>query len=214
MKLLITAGPTREPIDAVRYLSNRSSGRMGLALAQAALAAGHEVALLLGPVGELHHEKPVGYTVKRFETGAELRQLLRTDFSSCDVLVMAAAVADYRAKGRGEKEKAGKIARSEQGLTLALEPTPDLVAELAGRKKAGQRIIAFALEEAGVMEARAQEKLARKGVDAIVANPLATMDAEAIEAVVLTAGGERVAPGKMSKGEFARWLIAWLGKSV
>jgi phosphopantothenoylcysteine decarboxylase/phosphopantothenate--cysteine ligase len=203
MRLLITAGPTREPIDAVRFIGNRSSGRMGLALAEAARAAGHEVTLLLGPVEvrgdfgdiELH----------RFETTDELRALLAQHFPACDVLVMAAAVADYRptqvVPWKMPRESSGKA------LTLPLQPTPDLVAEVAAARRPQQLIIAFALEAQDQLEQRAADKLARKGVQAIIANPLETMDAPDVTAVVLWADGRRDAPGPMSKGEFARWLI-------
>ncbi len=216
-RLLITAGPTREPLDDVRFISNRSSGQMGLALARAAAAAGCEVALLLGPVlvstcwgdDEAVH-------VERFTTTAELQGLLAEYFPACDVLVMAAAVADYRLA----TPRAGKTPRSE-GMRLELEPTPDLVAQVAANKRADQRVVAFALEEAAVLEARAADKMRRKKVDAIVANPLATMDAGRVAAVVLTADGQRheppatigsgaAGPGQ-SKDAFARWLVRWLG---
>ncbi|MEE9403761.1 MAG: phosphopantothenoylcysteine decarboxylase [Algisphaera sp.] len=214
MKLLITAGPTREPIDDVRFISNRSSGQMGVALTQAAADAGHRVTLLLGPVLALaSFEGDV--EVVRFTTTAELETLLGEHFVDCDVLVMAAAVADYRLA----TPRTGKAPRSE-GMRLELEPTPDLVAGVAATKRDDQRVIAFALEEAAVMEDRAVQKMKRKGVDAIVANPLATMDAQRVAAVVLTAEGQRFEPPAtagdgtdgpgQSKLAFARWLIAWL----
>lgn len=202
MNLLITAGPTREPIDAVRFIGNRSSGRMGLALAEAAIGAGHEVTLLIGPVlmpttlGER-------CTVHRFNTTAELQALLAEHFLGCDVLIMAAAVADYRPVNPTNE----KLPRDGRELTIRLEPTPDLVAEVAQRKRDGQRIIAFALEDPHLLEARAAQKMRRKRVDAIVANALGTMEAAGVEAVLLTAAGGRHAPGPMDKPRFARWLI-------
>ena len=214
MRWLITAGPTREPLDDVRYISNRSSGRMGVALAEAAAAAGHEVTLLLGPV-----MAPPGLRnaaeVVRFNTTAELEALLAERFPACDVLVMAAAVADYRLA----TPLRGKTPRGEK-LRLTLEPTPDLVAGVAKTKRSDQTVVAFALEEAAILEERAAEKMRRKGVDAIVANPLATMDAERVAAVVLTKGGRRVEPPAtagggtdgpgQSKEAFARWLVGWV----
>lgn len=205
LRLLITAGPTREPIDEVRFISNRSSGQVGVALAEAAVEAGHEVTLLLGPVmvAAAMHER---CRVERFTTCEDLRRLLGTHFAPerCDVLVMAAAVSDYRPL----KPQAGKLPRQADGrVFLELEPTPDLVAEAAGRKTPQQKIIAFALEEPAQLEARAAEKMRRKNVDAIVANPLATMDAGHIEPVLLTASGERHSPGLVSKPIFADWLI-------
>lgn len=214
MHLLITAGPTREPIDEVRFLSNRSSGRLGMALAEVAAEAGHDVTLLLGP-GPRAEDEPAGPNCRtiRFETTADLRDLLDDHFRGCDVLVMAAAVADYRPRRvRGKIER-----RRGQPLTLTLEPTPDLVAEVAATKrdaladiqKGGQKIIAFALEESAHLEARAAEKMRRKGVDAIVANPLGTMEAPSIEAVLLTAKGEHLTPpgGALGKRDFAAWLL-------
>ncbi len=207
MKVLITGGPTREPIDAVRFISNRSSGRMSVAIAQAAADAGHETTLLLGPVEPLTlQELPQNrVAVHRFETAAQLQKLLETHWPNHDTLIMAAAVADYRPT----TPQQGKLPRqANQNLTLHLEPTPDIVASMATNKRPGQRIIAFALEENKRLEERATEKRRRKGVDAIIANPLETMDADTISPVWLTATGQREAPGTLAKTDFARWLIA------
>lgn len=201
MKLLITAGPTREPIDDVRFISNRSSGRMGLALADAAVEAGHEVALLLGPVMMLASAAD-RYDVYRFETCAELEALLVEQFPEHDALVMAAAVADYRPASRSS----GKMPR-QRGLELRLEPTPDLVAQVAAGKRPEQRVVAFALELEDQLEDRALAKMRRKGVDAIVANPLATMDAATIHPVWMAADGAIQRPGVMDKPRFAAWLV-------
>lgn len=203
MKILITAGPTREPIDAVRFISNRASGRIGLSLAGAACHAGHEVTLLLGPTHLAAQGPPPGVTLHRFQTAAELEALLLEHFPICDVLIMAAAVADYRPA----RTETGKLHRTDQSLVLTLEPTPDLVAQVARRKSPDQKIIAFALEEPAELERRAQDKLGRKRVDAIVANPLQTMESEFITPLWLTAAGEREQHGSMTKGEFASWLV-------
>ncbi len=203
MKLLITAGPTREPIDAVRFISNRSTGKMGLALASAGAAAGHDVTLLLGP-GPEPHDEPANVRTYRFESSAELKQLLEAHFRDCDVLVMAAAVSDYRPIEVSE----GKLASDKKaGMMLRLEPTPDLVALMASIKRAEQKVVAFALEEAAAMEERAVAKMRRKGVDAIVANPLGTMESDAISAIWLTAAGEREQPLRTAKSAFAPWLV-------
>ncbi|MCC7407007.1 MAG: phosphopantothenoylcysteine decarboxylase [Phycisphaeraceae bacterium] len=204
MRILITAGPTREPIDDVRFLSNRSSGRMGMALARAAVEAGHEVTLLLGMGASVEVKgDATRCRVIRFESTADLESLLAEHFRGHDVLIMAAAVADYR-----PRPTTGKIERSRgEPLDLRLEPTPDLVTAVAAGKRADQRVIAFALEEPDRLEARAAEKLRRKQVDAIVANPLRTMDAGTVEAVLLTADGRRLAPGPLAKDDFARWLV-------
>ena len=212
MRILITAGPTREPIDAVRFISNRSSGKMGIAIAQAAVDAGHEVTLLLGPVmmhGSLHETM----RVYRFGSSAELKQLLEAHFPDCDVLVMAAAVADYRM----ERASEGKIKRESGGgrdaeLTLRLQPTPDLVAAVASTKRAEQKVVAFALEEPAELESRAVAKMKRKGVDAVVANPLVTMDGGHITPLWLVADGGRAEPGRMTKPQFAAWLVDRLGE--
>ncbi|MFW6032656.1 MAG: phosphopantothenoylcysteine decarboxylase [Phycisphaeraceae bacterium] len=205
MHFLITAGPTREPIDAVRYIGNRSSGRMGFALARAAAEAGHAVTLLLGPVSAAE-KLPGAVRVERFESTADLERLLAAHFPACDRLIMAAAVADYR-PARVER---GKLKRQESGgagLTLHLEPTPDLVAGVARSKRTDQRVAAFALEQPDELEARAVAKLRRKGADAIVANPLVTMESGAVRGTWLTAAGERCSPGVMRKLDFARWLV-------
>ena len=209
-RMLITAGPTHEPLDAVRYVANRSSGRMGLALAEAARDAGWSVVLLLGPVAL---EPPADVRTLSFESSADLAILLEEHFPACDILIMAAAVADYRPRRAGE----AKLPRRGEPLVVELEPTPDLVAACAARKREEQRIIGFALEEPGVLEQRARDKLQRKGLDAIVANPLATMGSADVTATVFTANGERVTTPtsrectvSVAKTDFARWLIAWI----
>jgi len=207
--ILITAGPTHEPIDKVRYLANRSSGRMGLALAEAARQAGHRVTLLLGPAAV---EPPAGVAVHRFQTTADLERLLAVWFPACDALIMAAAVADYRPVVRS----AEKIPRREGRLVIELEATPDLVACCAAARKPHQRIVAFALETPEMLHQSAMEKLQRKGVDAIVANPLATIGSDTVSATLLTARGPVTPPPgsaePMDKQAFARWLIRWLAE--
>ncbi|MEM1354890.1 MAG: phosphopantothenoylcysteine decarboxylase [Planctomycetota bacterium] len=201
MRVLITAGPTREPIDDVRFISNRSSGQMGFALARSAAEHGHEVTLLLGPV-LLPPSVPEMAQVVRFNTTADLEALLAQHFPVCDVLIKAAAVADYRPA----RVMKGKTPRAE-GMDIKLEPTPDLVAGCAAVKRADQTIIAFALEDPTVLETRAVEKMRRKKVDAILANPLQTMDAPDILPILFHADGRRDDPGPMLKPELAHWLI-------
>jgi phosphopantothenoylcysteine decarboxylase/phosphopantothenate--cysteine ligase len=212
--MLITAGPTHEPIDAVRYLANRSSGRMGIALAAAARQAGWDATLLLGPVSVA---PPEDVQVIRFSSTADLEALLDAHFPQCDVLVMAAAVADYRPRGVSQ----GKLARIPQNLLLELEPTPDLVAKCAARRRPHQRVVGFALEDASILDERATEKLRRKKLDALVANPLATMGASDVTATVYLPDGRRSSPAKtdagktgMDKHAFARWLIDWIGEEM
>lgn len=209
--LLITAGPTHEPIDAVRYIANRSSGRMGLALARAAVESGWDVTLLLGPVAG-DPDIPEAVEVHRYESTADLATLLDSHFDKCDALVMAAAVADYRpAPGPGSRTDT-KLQRGEK-FSLELEPTPDLVAACAERARPDQRVIGFALESAEQLPERAPRKLARKGLFAIVANPLETIDSDTIDAVVTTSVGESHQPGPMPKSDFARWLVGWIAST-
>ncbi len=201
MRILITAGPTWEPIDAVRYIGNRASGKLGIALAQAASDQGHNVTLLLGP----GCPPPGGVDVVRFESARQLENLLQEHFANHDVLVMSAAVADYRPRQYIE----GKRPRGRAGDTwsLELEPIPDLVAAVAHGKTPAQRVIAFALDPPATLHNRAADKLKHKQVDAIVANPLGTIGADDIDPLWLTATGDSESPGKMSKTDFARWLI-------
>ena len=206
--ILITAGPTREPIDAVRYLGNRSSGTLGLALASAAASRGWPVTLLLGPVAR--ESPPLPVQTHRFQTAADLRELLVRHAAACDILVMAAAVADFRparSPNPGEKLK-----RSGEELTLQLEPTPDLIAEAARSKRDDQLFVGFALEPSDRLLESAADKLDRKRLDLIVANPLETMDAADIEATILfrpTPGRpiERLELAPMPKIDFAERLI-------
>lgn len=211
-RILITAGPTREPIDAVRYVANRSSGRLGVALAEAACERAWAVTLLLGPVDT---SAPTNVPTIRFESAADLAALLDEHFPHCDALIMAAAVADYRPA----QSTAGKLPRAGDKLVLELEPTPDLIAACASRKRPDQIIVGFALEHPGELAARAREKLRQKGLDAIVANPLETMGSDRIAATVYTADGQTLTPpgsdaepAGLSKPEFARWLIGWIGE--
>lgn len=202
-RLLITAGPTHEPIDQVRYIANRSSGKLGVALAQSAGELGWDVTLLLGPAPVPEAQ---GIQVQRFTTTDDLSRLLEAHFPTCDALIMAAAVADYRPRCPAPT----KIPRLKEGMTLELEPTPDLVAACAARKRQGQLIIGFALEPSTQLETNAAAKLRRKGLDAIVANPLETMSCDSITALVITAAGAVHRLNPMPKTDFARWLVAFV----
>lgn len=204
-RLLVTAGPTHEPIDAVRYLGNRSSGRVGVDLADAAAARNWTVTLLLGPTPLAPRHTRV--TVRRFRTAADLEALLAAEFPLCDTLIMAAAVADYRPVPTPDTGK-GKIARTPGRLTLELEATADLLSACAARRRPEQRLIGFALEPRERLIESARAKLERKAVDAIVANPLETMDASTIEATILHATQPpQSTPGAIPKAVFADWLL-------
>lgn len=204
LRVLITAGPTHEPIDAVRYIANRSSGRMGIALAEAAETRGHRTTLLLGPSPLCPPEGTAIRTI-RFRTTADLEGLLADEWPSHDVLIMAAAVADFRPAAPARD---GKLRRQGERMSLELEPTPDLLAGLAGSTRPDQRVIGFALEPADELAASAREKLSRKGLDAIVANPLETMDAEDVTATLILRDGTAIeAPPDLPKAAFASWLL-------
>jgi phosphopantothenoylcysteine decarboxylase/phosphopantothenate--cysteine ligase len=206
-RLLITAGPTHEPIDAVRYLGNRSSGRLGIALADEAVrrSSGWDVTLLLGPAPRTPSDSRV--RVRRFRTAADLQTLLAEEAGEATVVLMAAAVADYRPR-IDAGSLAGKIRRKNERLRLDLEPTPDLLAGLAAERRPGQILVGFALEPRDELLASARAKLERKGIDLVVGNPLETMDSETIEAVVLGRDGfEARTPGAISKEKFAAWLL-------
>jgi phosphopantothenoylcysteine decarboxylase / phosphopantothenate---cysteine ligase len=198
MNILITAGPTREPIDPVRYIGNRSSGRMGAALAAAAIAAGHRVTLVLGPVN--FHVPGEAFRID-VETSKEMYDAVMTEFPANHLLIMAAAVADYRPKVIS-REKLSRAA----SLTIELEPTEDIVAAAAKIKLANQRTIGFSLETAGNL-ARAQEKLAGKKLDLMVYNPIETMNSIKVEATLLWPNGRTEALPRQSKEGFAKVLV-------
>jgi phosphopantothenoylcysteine decarboxylase/phosphopantothenate--cysteine ligase len=145
--------------------------------------------------------------VYRFRTTADLDALLKAHLPAADVLVMAAAVADFRPRTTPDALQ-GKIRRTEQKLTLELEPTPDLLATHARGKLARQVFVGFALEPRDELRQSALSKLERKRLDLVVANPLETMDSETIEATVIFADrSERPTEGVISKGAFAEWLL-------
>jgi phosphopantothenoylcysteine decarboxylase / phosphopantothenate---cysteine ligase len=208
--MIITAGPTHEAIDAVRYIANRSSGRTGIAIAEAARDTGWEVVLHLGPVCV---PPPNGMSIRRFTSTDDLSRLLDGDFAMCDVLVMAAAVADYRPANFS----GSKLSRSAQNMNLELVATPDLVQACATKRQPHQRIVGFALEESKSLDARAAQKLRDKNLDAIVANPLDTMNADRIAARVFTPDGRIHLPkqtGPIDKSVFADWLVKWIEKEL
>jgi phosphopantothenoylcysteine decarboxylase / phosphopantothenate---cysteine ligase len=158
--VLITAGPTREKIDPVRYLTNRSSGRMGYALAEAALRRGARVLLVSGPVAI---DPPAGAELTRVETAEQMRDAVLQLLPQATIVIKTAAVADFRPKSVADQ----KLKRKGP-LTLDLEPTPDILAELS-RRKTAQLIIGFAAETENVLE-NARKKLSTKALDAIVVN--------------------------------------------
>lgn len=161
-RLVITAGPTREPVDPVRFLSNQSSGKMGVAIAAAAWRRGAEVTLVAGPITAA---VPAGLRVRHVETTAEMEAAVREELTACDALVMAAAPADFAP----EAPAAQKIKKGASAPTIPLRHTADILAATRGARRDGCVVVGFALETEHVVE-HAREKLARKGLDLIVAN--------------------------------------------
>ena len=210
-RVLVAAGPTREPLDPVRFLSNRSSGRMGFALARAARLRGARVTLVLGPGTA---PPPPGCEVLPVETAREMRSAVLREAPGCDAALMAAAVADYRpAEPAAEKTKSGRstgkptgksrdaAGEVTSGTSLALTPNPDILAELGALRReggAGPAVLVGFAAETGDPEAEAVRKLRAKGCDLVVGNRVGggrVFDRDTTEAVLVERGadgGERV----------------------
>ncbi len=203
-RVLVTAGGTREPLDPVRYIGNRSSGKMGYALAAASRRMGAEVTLVSGPT---HLQPPAGVELVRVETAAEMREAVMAVAPGCDAVIMAAAVADFAPReSSGDKIKR----RGKESLTLELVRTPDILGELSEGRAAGQVLVGFAAET-GDLLARAREKLGAKGVDILVANdvslPGSGFDADYNRAVLLFRDGTERALDLMPKAELAALIM-------
>ena len=160
-RVLITAGPTQEEIDPVRYISNHSSGKMGYALARVARLRGAEVTLVTGPTAI---PVPYGVAVVRVESAAQMREAVLERLEQCDIVIKAAAVADYRPLKRAEK----KVKKSAASLAIELEKNPDILSEIGARK--GDRLLVGFAAETEELVANATKKLAQKNLDLIVAN--------------------------------------------
>jgi phosphopantothenoylcysteine decarboxylase/phosphopantothenate--cysteine ligase len=199
VSVLVTAGGTREPLDAVRYLGNRSSGKMGVAVADEAARRGADVTLLLA-AATARPSAPM--RVLNVETAAELEALTLQEAAGADVVVMAAAVADYRPvmPERGKRTKSG------ERWHMELEPTTDILGRLGETRSSGQRLIGFAAEHGGGAVERARGKLVRKRVDMIVVNDISRpdigFDQDANEITIVTSHGEK-AVSRRSKQECA-----------
>lgn len=201
MRLLLTAGPTREYLDEVRFLSNASSGRMGYALAEAALARGHQVALVSGPVAI---SPPPGCDFHPVESSQEMHEKCLSLFPKCDGAIGAAAVCDYRPRARS----GGKISKTGQPLVLELIETPDILAEL-GRRKQHRWVVGFALESQNA-RVNALRKLKTKHCDAIVLNHPQAIGSESNDVELIGRDGETAAHWSGDKREIANSLIAWI----
>jgi len=199
-RLLVTAGPTHEPIDEVRYIGNRSSGRLGAALVDAAASQGWEVVLLLGPGA--CEPSYTSVRVVRFQTTGDLEGLMREHAPWCDALVMAAAVADVKPA----VQSSTKLPKADLPDSLPLKAVPDIVADLSRRRQAHQTLIGFAAQTGDILPP-ALDKLQRKGLDAIVANPIdqpeSGFGSDRNQAVLLKKTGEKVVIPPCSKLEMA-----------
>jgi phosphopantothenoylcysteine decarboxylase/phosphopantothenate--cysteine ligase len=201
--LLVTAGPTEEPLDAVRFLSNRSSGKMGYALAEAGRRRGARVIMVSGPSGI---EAPAGVTLERVGTAEEMAGAVVANLGAATVVLMAAAVADFRPADF----RARKIKKRDGLQNLRLTRTRDILAEVAKRRRAGQLVVGFAAETDRVLENAAQ-KLRAKRLDMIVANDVtqegAGFDSDTNIVTLLFPSGRRVALGKMPKFDVANRIL-------
>jgi phosphopantothenoylcysteine decarboxylase/phosphopantothenate--cysteine ligase len=205
MHLLITAGPTREPIDPVRYISNRSSGRMGYAVAEAGLARGHIIRLVSGPV---QLAPPPRAAVFRVETAADMLAAVSAHVPWCDALVMAAAVADWRpAAPAGVKLKKDRTPRA-----LNLERTPDILEGIRALK--GGRVFVGFAAETGDPVPEARRKLRAKGLDLIVANdvtqPGAGFEVDTNRVTLISADGATEPLPLLPKAAVAERIVAWI----
>jgi phosphopantothenoylcysteine decarboxylase / phosphopantothenate---cysteine ligase len=204
LRVLVTAGGTREPIDSVRFIGNGSSGHMGLALAQAAHARGAEVTVVAANVAL---PRPAGVAWREVGTAAQLAEACEREFPVCDVLLMVAAVADFRPvePANGKLKKADR-----ERLRLELEATPDVLSALAARRQAGQTLVGFAAEHGAGAIDYGRGKLRDKGLDAVVVNDVSRSDigigADANEVTILTAAGDEHVP-RASKERVAEAIL-------
>ena len=195
MRILITAGGTREYIDPVRFISNASSGRMGYALARAALKAGHKVTLITAPTNQ---SPPSDVKLVEVETAVQMFEAVKKRFEKCDCLIMAAAVADYT-PARPAKTK---IKKSNKSLTLKLKPTTDILKWAGKHKSKNQVIVGFALEDK-VVRARAEKKLREKNLDMIIANTSAAIGSDESAVQIKISGCKWLQFPKASKTRIA-----------
>ena len=206
MQIIITAGGTREYIDPVRFISNASSGKMGCALARAALNAGHKVTLITAPTTQ---RPPDAAKIVKVETAAEMFEAVKKHFDRCDCLIMAAAVADYTPVRPAKT----KLKKSDQLLTVKLKPTIDIL-EWTGRHKGkSQIVVGFALEDKAI-RVRAQKKLLDKNLDMIVANSPAAIGADKSNVQTKIAGRKWLKFPQATKMAIAGRLIRLIEEGI
>ena len=200
MKILVTAGPTREKIDPVRFISNRSSGKMGYALAQAARELGYEVVLVSGPVALT---PPENVEVVKIESAAEMAAAVKSAAPKCGMVIMAAAVADYRPAHAADH----KLKKRPGELFLELERTEDILKSLGEMKQPGQLLVGFAAETEELIN-NAAGKLERKNLDWIVANTVADgFGTDTDKVTLLGRGGQRIDLPRAAKSDVARRIL-------
>ena len=202
MRILITAGPTREYLDDVRYLSNASSGRMGYAIVEAVLAAGHHPVLVSGPVALT---PPLGCEVHQVETTEELHDTCNRLFIDCQGAIATAAVCDYRPRERFP----GKLAKTGVSLELELVETADVLADL-GLQKGHRWLVGFALESDEFAHINALRKLKHKNCDAIVLNRPTAIGSTSNQIEIISPAGTSVAAFSGEKVDVARQLWQWI----
>jgi phosphopantothenoylcysteine decarboxylase / phosphopantothenate---cysteine ligase len=199
MRFLITAGGTREYIDPVRFISNASSGKMGYALARAALKAGHEVTLITAPTAL---KPPAGAEIIRVKTTAEMFEAVKTHLPQCDCLIMAAAVADYTPAHPAKT----KLKKQTSKLTLELKPTPDILKWAGRRKRPRQTLVGFALEDRD-LRANAERKMREKNLDMIVANTPGAIGSDISTVQIKTTSSDWIELGSTRKTANARRIV-------
>ena len=208
-RCLVTAGPTREFFDPVRFISNPSSGKMGYAIADAAAKAGWSVDLVSGPVALREPDDTILYPVV---TGDEMYDPVDALFGPCDILIKTAAVCDFRPKQRS----AGKIKKDAVSLVAEFEPVRDILKAMGARRKPGQTLVGFAAETHDI-EAYALKKLEEKHLDLVVANRVGggrtgnAFESDDNTVVLLGRDGFRKTFGPAPKTEVAAWLVREIG---
>jgi phosphopantothenoylcysteine synthetase/decarboxylase len=206
LHFLITAGGTREYVDPVRFITNAGSGKMGYALARAALKAGHKVTLITTVGNSKLKTQNSKFKTVDVETAEQMFKAVKRYFSKCDCLIMAAAVADYTPV----KKSKIKIKKSNKDLTIRLKPTVDILKWAGKNKKAGQIVIGFALEDRDLRK-NAEKKLKDKNLDMVIANNLAAIGAENAAVHVKTAGGKWIKTPTLDKTAIAAGIIHLVG---
>ena len=208
MRILVTAGPTREHIDPVRFISNRSTGKMGFAIAQAAACRGHGVTLVAGPV---HQPTPPGVRRVDVVSACDMLGAVEASLPECDALIMCAAVADWRPR------QVSRIKLKKRGMSpvLELEPNPDILATIRDRKH--RRIFVGFAAETGDPRLEGRRKLAEKGLDLLVANDVSLPDAgfavDTNRVTLLTPDGAEQALPLLSKQQVAEQIVAWVERA-